>query len=67
MARRFDSPPSPCRCAGAVADQRDSIAESFFDDPVGQLDRDVEISGYLNSGRRAAVPAIASTAEDFAA
>ena len=30
-----------------VADERDSVAEPLLDDPVGQLDRGVEIFGIL--------------------
>jgi hypothetical protein len=29
----------------AIADQRNAIAKSLFDDPIGQLDRDIEIFG----------------------
>jgi hypothetical protein len=30
-----------------IADQRDTIAKPFFNDPVGQFDRGVEIVGIL--------------------
>ncbi len=31
----------------SIADQRDAVAKPFFDDPVGQFDRGVEIFGVL--------------------